>query len=57
MFDFVKGLYSSDVHINTAGKHNGFAASFFRNYAKIPDNNMFVTSFVLYTLLEAESLG
>jgi hypothetical protein len=54
---YKKGLFSSSVRLNILGKKNNAYANFFRTKMFIPDNNMFVTSFVLYSLLEAEKYG
>ena len=51
-----KGLYESSIHINFLDKRNTFLTQKFRN-SPIPDINMFVTSFVLYSQLEAQQLG
>ena len=49
-----KGLYESSVRFNYIDKTNSEAAELFRSKIfRVPDSNMFVTSFVLYGLLEA----
>lgn len=45
-----KGLYESSVHINVLDKKNKLLANKLRN-GPIPDINMFVTNFVLYSQL------
>mgnify|MGYP000858758998 CR=1 FL=1 len=45
-----KGLYESSVHINFLDRKNHFLANKLRN-GPIPDINMFVTNFVLYSQL------
>eukprot|EP00761_Pharyngomonas_kirbyi_P012945 gb/GECH01012972.1/.p1 GENE.gb/GECH01012972.1/~~gb/GECH01012972.1/.p1 ORF type:complete len:670 (+),score=136.54 gb/GECH01012972.1/:1-2010(+) len=49
-----RGLFRSFIHINFVG---GEAEDILRNDFRIPDMNMFVTSFVLTALAEAEQLG
>lgn len=51
-----KGLYGSDVKLNMLDKKNSMFYHFMRENMNIPDNNMFVTSFVLYSLIEANLL-
>lgn len=51
-----KGLYESSVHINFLDKRNTWFTDKLRN-SPIGDINMFVTSFVLYSQLEAQELG
>ena len=43
--------------MNFVDKHNGLMAESLRKNFKLDDSNMFVTSFVLYGLLEAQQLG
>ncbi len=47
-----KGLYESSVHINFLDKRNTWLTDKLRN-SPIEDINMFVTSFVLYSQIEA----
>jgi len=50
----MKGIYQSRVHFNILDKRNTYLTAEVReNIMKIDDVNMFVTSFVLYGLLEA----
>lgn len=49
----IKGLYSSFIHLNFIDVQNSFIANTFRNSFAAPDMNMFVTNFVLCTILEA----
>jgi hypothetical protein len=53
-FARTKGLFRSAVHINTVG--DGLGLSELRNDLSIADNNVFVTSWVLAALLEAENV-
>jgi len=53
-WDHIKGLFPSDIHFNFVDKKNTARSAFMRQKMKIDDENMFVTSFVLYGLLEAE---
>ena len=56
-WEHMKGIFESKVHFNILDKRNlGFAA-FMRDNEGVPDINMFVTSFALYGLLEANALG
>jgi len=50
----LKGLFQSDVRVNFVG--NELKTEARRKFA-IPDSNMFVTNFVVYTLLESHKLG
>jgi hypothetical protein len=50
-----KGLYRSYIHVNVMDDYNTIISKSVREYAKIPDMNMFVTSFVVYALLETYS--
>ncbi|KAF2076254.1 hypothetical protein CYY_002432 [Polysphondylium violaceum] len=50
----VKGLFQSDVRVNFVG--NELKTEARRKFA-IPDSNMFVTNFVVFTLLESHKLG
>ena len=52
-----KGLFESTIHFNAVDKHNGLRAEAVRKNFKLDDSNMFVTSFVLFGLLEAQQLG
>ena len=52
-----KGIFESKVHFNFIDHHNKGFAAFMREKQGVPDINMFVTSFVLYGLLEADALG
>ncbi len=52
----MKGLYQSQIKINFIDKKNGYFSAFMRENS-LDDNNMFVTSFVLYSLLETSQLG
>lgn len=57
-WEHLKGLYESRVHFNIVDKKNSNLTAFMRsNFFKIDDINMFVTSFVLFGLLEAKELG
>jgi hypothetical protein len=47
-----KGLYKSYIHVNIMDETNSLAAKALREYASVPDQNMFVTSFVVYAILE-----
>jgi len=51
----IKGLYQSHIHVNFVDKKNTYYASLLRK-ASLDDNNMFVTSFVLYSLFETAEL-
>ncbi len=53
----MEGLFQSDIHFNIVDKKNKATSAFIRQKGKIDDENMFVTSFVLYGLLEAEQMG
>ncbi|GAM17627.1 hypothetical protein SAMD00019534_008020, partial [Acytostelium subglobosum LB1] len=59
-FDFFKswhqqkGLFPTAVHINFCGDELKTEA---RRQLAIPDSNMFVTTFMLYTLLESQRMG
>jgi hypothetical protein len=53
-WEHIKGLFPSDIHFNFVDKTNSERTAFMRQNMKIDDENMFVTSFVLYGLLEAE---
>ena len=46
-----QGLYSSEIHFNIVDKKNKLTTALQRQKLKITDENMFVTSFVLYGLL------
>jgi hypothetical protein len=48
-----KGLYESSVHINFIEKKNSWLTEKLRS-SPIEDINMFVTSFVLYSQIEAQ---
>ncbi|KAL6066246.1 hypothetical protein QOT17_009673 [Balamuthia mandrillaris] len=57
-----KGLYHSYIHFNFVPPANASfeeeaAYTLLRRYFAIPDSNMFVTAFVLSSLLEAHQLG
>lgn len=53
-----KGIYDSKVHFNYVDKHNTIQSEILRDKVfKVDDVNMFVTSFVLFGLLEAQQLG
>ena len=56
-WDHLEGLFESNIHFNIVDKKNKLKAATVRERFKIDDENMFVTSFVLYGLLEAEQLG
>jgi hypothetical protein len=47
-----KGIYPSYIHVNIMDDTNSFTAKAIREYIKVPDMNMFVTSFVAYAILE-----
>lgn len=49
----IKGLFSSYIHLNFIDNENSFIANLFRNKLDALDMNMFVTNFVLCSLLEA----
>ncbi|EFA74849.1 hypothetical protein PPL_11883 [Heterostelium album PN500] len=49
-----KGLFPSEIHLNFCG--NEMVTELRRMFA-IPDSNMFVTTFVVYTLLQSERIG
>eukprot|EP00906_Rhabdomonas_costata_P022301 RCo032227 len=49
-----RGLFESGVHLNFHGEPKFVVA---RNILKVPDDNMFVTTFVVTFLLEAHSLS
>lgn len=51
----IKGLYQSHIHINFVDKKNTYYSSLLRK-SFLDDNNMFVTSFVLYSLIETAEL-
>lgn len=51
------GLYESVIKMNIIDKKNGELMTLFRRHANIPDKNMFVTNFILYSLLEAIDLN
>jgi hypothetical protein len=53
-WDHIKGLFPSDIHFNFVDKKNSARTAYMRQKMKIDDENMFVTSFVLYGLIEAE---
>jgi hypothetical protein len=58
LWEHKKGLFQSRVHFNILDKRNTDTTAFIRDdFFKIDDINMFVTSFVLYGLLEAKELG
>lgn len=46
----IKGLYQSHIHVNFVGNKNTYYSSLLRK-SSLDDNNMFVTSFVLYSLI------
>ncbi len=46
----IKGLYQSHIHINFIDKKNSYFSTLMRRNS-LDDNNMFVTSFVLYSLI------
>lgn len=47
-----KGLFDSSVHVNLVDRKNIDLTAYIRDkYIRIPDINMFVTSFVLYGLI------
>jgi len=46
----IKGLYESHIHINFVDKKNSYFTTSLRK-TSLDDNNMFVTSFVLYSLI------
>lgn len=55
LWEHKKGLFQSRVHFNILDKRNTDMTAFIRDdFFKIDDINMFVTSFVLYGLLEAK---
>lgn len=56
-WDHIEGLFESNIHFNIVDKKNKLSAATVREKFKIDDENMFVTSFVLYGLLEAQQLG
>ena len=56
-WDHLEGLFQSNIHFNFVDKKNGVRTAALRQRFKIDDENMFVTSFVLYGLLQAEQLG
>jgi len=49
----IKGLFSSYIHLNFIDNENSQISNLFRNKLKALDMNMFVTNFVLCSLLEA----
>lgn len=51
----IKGLYESHIRINFVDKKNTYYTSLLRKNS-LDDNNMFVTSFVLYSLIETAEL-
>ena len=52
-FSEIKGLYSSYIHLNFQDKQNSFLGKISRNYMAALDMNMFVTNFVLCSLIES----
>jgi hypothetical protein len=48
-----KGLYRSYIHLNIMDDYNSIFSKPLREYVSVPDMNMFVTNFVVYSLLEA----
>jgi hypothetical protein len=55
LWEHRKGLFESRVHFNILDKRNSPLTAFIRDdFFKIDDINMFVTSFALYGLLEAQ---
>jgi hypothetical protein len=52
----MEGLFKSSINQNFVDKDNKALAAALRQLVQIDDENMFVTNFVLYGLLEAESL-
>ena len=52
-----KGIFRSSVHLNYIDKKNRRIAALIREKQGVDDLNMFVTSFCLYGLLEAQELG
>jgi len=50
-WDRLKGLFPSDIHFNFVDSKNTLKSTLLRQHMKIDDENMFVTSFVLYGLL------
>jgi hypothetical protein len=52
-FSEIKGLYSSYIHLNFQDNDNSFLGKVSRSYLAALDMNMFVTNFVLCSLIEA----
>ena len=52
-----KGLYDSYVRFNFGSKHNDRLAQWFRENFHIYDNNQFVSTFVLFSILESYEYG
>ena len=53
----MKGLFESTIDFNFIDKKNSLFYKFFRDYSTVLDNNMFVTNFVLYSMLDTYSAG
>ncbi len=49
----IKGLYSSFIHLNFIDKQNSLISDIFRDKFSALDMNMFVTNFIVCSLLEA----
>lgn len=52
-----KGIYTSRVYLNYVDKKNSVFGKLLRNIHGVSDTNIFVTNFVILSLIESMELG